>query len=321
MFDKTWKAESVVYLDYKHGEELAKLIPDWNTLPKVKSYIYTLEKYNALGNVLRDPVLLKKSLREIEGIAVSPASNGICYVQDEETEKLYVVSPDGKKTRLVSSECNKFPCWSADGKSLYYIQGEGSAVNEQRLATLNSVDVENENLDKSRHYQATVSFDKNDVIQALPDKSIIFSNRGISFPSVSAATNPELYRKESGKNEIEQVTHGAIQDLSVQSFNASPDGSKIMLCSKSGAVHILTLKDKIIQTILPESKTAGNKFTPAWRNDSEICLAAKSEKQNAGKEDADLCLMNVKDRKIKVLSKDWPLSCTSDFLVEREKNH
>lgn len=320
LFDKTWKAESVVYLDYKHGEELAKIIPDWNTLPKVKAYIYTLEKYNALGNVLRDPVLLKKSLRELEGIAVSPAGNNVCYVQDEETEKLYVVSPDGKKTRLVSSECNKFPCWSADGKSLYFIEGVGEFVNEERLATLNSVSIDSERLDNSRHYEATVNFDRNDAIQVLPDKSIIFSSRGVGYPSVTAATIPELYRKQYGKNEIEQLTHGAVHQLNVESFAANPSGTKVMLYSKTGAVHILNLNDKIIQTILPESKTAGNKFTPSWRNDYEICLAAKSEKQGAGKEDAELCLMNVKDRKIKVLSSDWPESCTNDFLTEKENN-
>lgn len=320
MFDKSWKAESVVYLDYKHGAELAKIIPDWNTLPKVKAYIYTLEKYNALGNVLRDPVLLKKSLHELEGIAVSPAGNSVCYVQDEDTEKLYVVSSDGKKTRLVSKECNRIPCWSTDGKLLYFIESEGKFVNEQRLATLNSVNVENEKLDNSRNYLATVNWDKNDAIQALSDKSIIFTSRGVSFPSASAATSPELFRKEHGKNEIEQLTHGAVQDLSVESFAVSPDGSKILLNSKSGAAHILTVKDKIIQTILPESKTAGYKFTPTWRSNSEICIAVKTQKPNSGKEDADLCLMNVKDKVMKILSSEWPVSCTSDFLTEKEKN-
>lgn len=320
LFDKTWKAESVVYLDYKHGEELAKLIPDWNTLPKVKAYIYTLEKYNALGNVLRDPVLLKKSLHELEGIEVSPSGKEVCYVEEDQTHKLYLVSPDGKKTRLISSDCNKAPSWSTDGKSLYFIEAEGVEVNDRRLASIKCIDIDNDGKEIARCTQVAVNWDRFDIVKVLPDKSIIFSSRKITFPTVYTNSDLELFRKQNGKDEVEQLTQGVAKDLSLESFAVNPSGTKILLCSKSGAVHILTIADKIIQTILPDSKTAGRKFSPSWRNDYEICLAAKSEKQGAGKEDAELCLINVKDRKIKVLSSDWPESCTNDFLTEKEKN-
>ncbi len=320
IIDKTWKAESVAYLDYTHGPELAKKIPDWNNLPKAQSYIFMLEKYNAQGDALTDPVLLKKTLNSIENVSVSPAGNGISYVVDNNTGKLFVVSPDGKNTRLVSSDCNKYPSWSADGKSLYFIEADGETKNNFRMGSINSVDIDSEKLDNSRHYQATVSFDQSDVIQVLPDKSIIFSNRKTVFPNVDNVSNSEIFIKRKGKNDVEQLTDGTLQKLDVQSFSVSPNGSKVALCSKSGAVHILTVVDKKVQTILPDQKAAGMKFTPNWRSESQICLAVKSEKPNSKNSDGELALLNLKDKSIKILSSDWPISCTSDFLVEKAKN-
>ncbi len=313
------KAEAVAYLDYTHKKELAEKIPDWNNLPKAQSYIQVLEKYNAVQDKLSEPVLIIKTMHEIDNIGVSPAGNKVSFVQKNDTEALYVAAADGSNGHIVSADCNKYPCWSRDGKSIYFIESDGPSKGF-RSATIASANVNVAEPEKSRRAEAAVNFDASDVVHVNQNGDIIFRNRKVEFPSVDAPMNLELFIKRKGKSELQMLTNGDLQRLDVQTFSVSPNGSKIALCSKSGATHILTVEDKKIQSVLPAEKAAGVKFTPSWRNENQLCLAIKSKRPGARNDDAELALLNLEDRSITVLSTDWPISCTNDFLVEKSKN-
>lgn len=107
--DNNLKAEAVAYLDYTHKKELAEKIPDWNKLPKAQSYIQVLEKYNAAQDKLTEPVLIIKTMHEIENIAVSPAGNKISFVEKFDTDALYIAAADGSSGHVVSipAECQR----------------------------------------------------------------------------------------------------------------------------------------------------------------------------------------------------------------------
>jgi len=313
------KAEAVAYLDYKHKTELAEKIPDWNNLPKAQSYIQILEKYNAAQDKLSEPVLIRKTMNEIDNIAVSPAGNKVSFVENIGSDALYVAAADGSSGHIVSGDCNKYPCWSRDGKTIYFIESDGPTKGF-RSATISSADVNVAEPDKSRRAEAAVNFDTSDVVQVNANGDIIFSNRKVDFPSIDAPMNLELFIKRKGQSELQMLTNGDLQKLDVQNFSVSPNGSKIALVSKSGATHILTVEDKKIQTVLAQDKAAGVKFTPNWRNENQLCLAVKSNRPGARNDDAELALLNLNDKSIKILSGNWPTSCTNDFLVEKSKN-
>lgn len=317
--DNNLKAEAVAYLDYTHKKELAEKIPDWNKLPKAQSYIQVLEKYNAAQDKLTEPVLIIKTMHEIENIAVSPAGNKISFVEKFDTDALYIAAADGSSGHVVSHDCNKYPCWSRDGKSIYFIEPDNPGKGF-RSAAITSAEVNAREPDKSRNTEVAVNFDPSDVIQINTNGDIIFSNRKVDFPSINAPMNLELFIKRKGKNELEMLTNGDLQKLDIQTFSVSPNGSKIALTSKSGATHILTVEDKKIQTVLTQDKACGVKFTPNWRGENQLCIAVKSKRPGARNDDAELGLLNLTDRSIKVLSNDWPISCTNDFLVEKSKN-
>ncbi|MBP7860236.1 hypothetical protein KA183_01030 [bacterium] len=317
--EKNLKAEAVAYLDFTHKKELAEKIPDWNNLPKAQSYIQVLEKYSAAQDKLSEPVLIRKTMNEIENIGVSPAGNKVSFVENIGTDALYVAAADGSNGHIISGDCNKYPCWSRDGKFIYFIESDGPTKGF-RSATISSANVNVAQPDKSRRAEAAVSFDASDVVQVNASGDIIFSNRKVNFPSVDAPMNLELFIKRKGKNDLEMLTDGDLQKLDVQSFSVSPNGSKIALCSKSGATHILTVENKKVQTVLAQENAAGVKFTPNWRSENQLCLAVKSKRPGARNDDAELALINIDDKSIKILSTDWPISCTNDFLVEKSKN-
>ncbi|MCW5821856.1 MAG: hypothetical protein KIT34_03585 [Cyanobacteria bacterium TGS_CYA1] len=321
--DRHWVAESILYLKDVHGPELNEKVYLWRTLKLPNATFNLIERYDYLNNSLKNPFVIRKTYDGVTDLSASPNGKALAVVESREGNKLYVVSIDGKKTLLVSSDCSEYPAWSFDGDSIFYFEGEKQKDCEFRSGTLCKTTVISKTgkiLDDNERSKKLLTsiFQASDRVEPLPDDSVIFTSRKFSFPNKSSEENSKIFFAKSDSEEIVQLTEDNLEGLDW--FRLSPDGKILLLYDSSGQVAIMNLQDRKLETLLSKERSPGEfKFSPSWRSESEICLAVRSTNEIRGENDAMAALMNISDKTVRTLSQKWPTSCTEEFLIGKAK--
>jgi hypothetical protein len=321
--DKHWAAESILYLKHAHGAEIAEKVPMWKKLKLPDATFQLVERYDFLNNSLKNPLVVRKTYDAVIQVCTSPSGKALAIVESREGNKLYVMSTDGKKSLLVSSDCSEYPAWSFDGESLFYFEGEKQKECEYRTGTLQKTTVISKTgriLEDNDHTQKllTSMFYTENRIEPLPDGSVIFEGRKFTLPSISTSENSKIFIAKSESEEVTQLTDDKQEGLDC--FRLSPDGKRLLLYDTSGQVYLMKLADKKLEMLLSKERSPGElKFNPSWRNESEVCLAVRSTNEIRGENDAMAALMNLSDKSVRTLSQKWPTSCTEEFLIGKDE--
>ena len=342
MWEKRERDEGLIkiYLHERYGESLhAKLdAGEWDNVAGRTADIYELVMAKIDGDKIVTGTQLYEGIDEIADCRLAPGDKAVAFVTQiaedkDEDGRLWVVRPNTSTPVLVAERVAFFPDWTADARSLVYLQSSGaSAKDDLRLGTL----VQREVLDTGGKIQ--VQSDQKELggwffssfcrIRCLRDGRILFNTSEVTLPvaaqdygdqreqlfALDLARQSTLVRLIPRKHEKELP-----QTLSF--FEISPNEQQVLCGWVDGTVCVVTLATGEMKGIQEASKDT-LQGAPVWRKDGEFTYTRRTETKD-GKKPARAAevVLGTADKdgnyKEKVLSQSWPDAMVNALLSEK----
>jgi hypothetical protein len=327
-----------IYLHERYGDALrAKLNRgEWDDVASKKVEIHELVMARIDGEKIVTGTPLHEGLGEIREIRPSPGDKTIAFVTEMTPAKdkglrLMVVPVNASTPVAVADRVASYPDWTADGRSLVYVQASGTASGKDDL--LLGVLVQSGVLDANsriniateQNYLAGWIFSDSSRVRCLQDGRILFNAAEVNLPmaaeeygeqreqlfAVDLAHQPTLVRMIPRKKE---------QDLpqSLTFFEVSPDERQVLFGTFKGHVCLLTLATGEVQEIQAGVKD-NLQGAPVWRKSGEFTYTRRTVTKDGGKpvREAEVILRSGKTEK--VLSQSWPDAMVNELFSSEER--
>ena len=283
------------------------------------------------GKVTLGPPLVT-GLRKIVELRIAPNASAIAYaVESGEKDdiSLKVVPVDGSQpSQLVAEHAAWYPDWSADGRSLVYINTVGPAPGGDKLqlgslarrGLLNAAGkIELQAGQDELAGLLTFPYNK---VRCLGDGRIIFSAADVRLPctALDMPERQQLYcldpqRQATLTPLIPQSVQSSVPEM-VCFFEVSPDGKRISIGGKEGDVVVLTLATGEVETVQPRITGSGGQSdhfnsVPVWRSTNELCFVSVQSTNNVNQPGQIVLHENGNTR---TLSTAWPAELRKGWL-------
>jgi hypothetical protein len=318
-----------IYLHERYGEALhAKLDADqWKSVTDRTADIYDLAMAKIDGDKIITGTQLYEGIDEIADIRVSPGDKAVAFVTQiapdkDEGDRLWVVPVNASTPVLVAERVAFFPDWTADARSLVYLQSSGaSAKDDLRLGTLvqrGVLDAKGKiELQTDQKELAGWFFSPFCRIRCLRDGRILFDTIELTLP-VAAEDYGDQHEQLFALDLARQSTlvrliprkHEKKLPETLSFFEVSPDERQVLCGWIDGTVCVVTLATGEMKEVQEAAKDT-LQGAPVWRKDGEFTYTRRAEAKD-GKKSArgvEVVLATAdKDGNYeqKVLSQSWP---------------
>ena len=276
-----------------------------------------------------DDQLLIRLVDEIGSLTVSPNGRAVAFVREESADlRLYVMALEaGAQPVLVQSGAD-FAAWSPDGQDLAYsksniprrLQHEKDGLSLGSIARRRVCTPEGAIIAEAEpgedlaglilpEYPARVAW--------LPDGRILFAGAKFTLPATTQNLPNgltlfalRLHPAPSVEQLIADTVPSRLTER-VNYFTVSPDGKKVAVLGKAGAVSVLALDTRTFSTLQdssPQFAKKGNDdsmLVPAWRNSDELTYLVPAGDRAGSPERAEVVIASLRGGK-RAISKAWP---------------
>lgn len=303
--------------------------------------ISELHLRRAIASGESDDQLLFRCADRLCGIAVSPTSRAVAFIRQEgATDKnrklaLYVMALEAGAQPVLVANGAEFAAWSPDGQEIAFTKSDvrrepksgsclGSIAHRRVCAADGSVIAEPEDSEDAAgliltEYPARLAW--------LPNGRILFAGAKFTLPATTRdlPENLTLFALQLTPSPvIEQLIPDSIPARLTQRanfFTVSPDGKKVAVLGKAGAVSVLTLATKSFATLQDSIPQIGKKndddnvLVPAWRTADELAFLVGAGDPAGSPGRAEVVLGSLDGGK-RAISKTWE---DSPYLPALEK--
>lgn len=289
--------------------------------------IHELHVRSALATGDSDDQLLLRCADEFGVFAVSPNGRALAFIRAEGTElRLHVMALEAGAQPLFVESGVEFAAWSPDGLDLAYTKCGGPHRSEKSELRLGSIarrrvctpdgaiiaepeageDVAGLILPE---YPARLAW--------IPDGRILFAGAKFTLPATTQNLPDGLTLFALRLNpapSVEQLIPDSVPSRLTERanyFTVSPDGQKMAILGKAGAVSVLTLASKnfaTLQDVIPqfEKKNSDDSMlVPAWRTADELTFLVGAGDPAGSPERAEVVLASLRGGR-RAISKSWP---------------
>ncbi len=289
--------------------------------------IHELHIRNAVASGDSGDRLVMRSADECTQFVVSPNGRALAFIRVEGTDtRLYTTSLEaGAKPVLIESGV-EFAAWSPEGQELAYTKcgvPHRSEKSELRLGSIarrrvcaadGAIIVEPEAGEDVAglilpEYPARLAW--------ISDGRILFAGAKFSLPATTQNLPDALTLfalRPNPARSIEQLIPDATPSrftARVNYFTVSPDGQKVAILGKAGAVSVLTLATKSFATLqdsIPQFETKNGDdslLVPAWRTADELAFLVAAGDPAGSPHRAEVVIASLHGGK-RAISKTWP---------------
>ena len=333
--DADWKFVTI-YLRERYGEALrTKLDPGrWNEVADTNAEIQELVMARIDGERIVTGTQLYEGIDEISDVRVAPGDQAVAFVAELKQGKakdgrLWAVRVDTSVPELVAERVAAFPDWTADARSLVYVQASGSSSGDDlRLGTL----VQRAVLDAAGKiqlkpepkYLAGLMFSDQSRVRCLRDGRILFNAAEISLPIAAedyGNEHEQLFAIDLARQAtlVRMIPRKQQEDLpkALTFFEVSPDERQVLLGDITGNVDVLTLATGEVQPV-QESTKDNLQGAPAWRTAGEFTYTRRLPSKDGRKPARAAEVMLRRGDKETVLSRGWPDAMVNELFSERK---
>jgi len=329
-----------IYLRERHGEALRAKVNagEWDDIKGREAEIHELAMARMEDGKITVGTLLHEGLGTVIEIRVAPGDRAVAFITEmdlttegkkEDDLQLLLARVNGSGATPVAAHVGAFPDWSADGRSLTYVQAAGgSPKDDLRLGTL----VQQEVLDASgaiaikgeRKELAGWIFSGNSRVRCLRDGRILFNAAEISLP-IAAEDYGEQHEQLFAVDQARQATLVRVIPRKQEEnlprmlafFEPSPDERQVLFGGLDGAVCVLTLATGEVEQVQEGTARQSLQGQPVWRKDGEFSYTRRTAKKDgqAPARKAEVVLRS--QGKAKVLSAEWPDQMVNRLVDDR----
>jgi hypothetical protein len=318
-----------VFLRERYGEALrAKMgAGDWDELKSKQVEINELVVARLEDGKIQPGTLLHEGLDEIRDIRVGRGDRFVAVTtnqapDNDKESRLLLVRIDVTGATAVAEHTAAYPDWTADGRSLVYVQasGERTGNDDLRLATLVQREVLNADgqikIAEKAEDLAGLYFQDQTRVRCLRDGRILFNAAEFNLPvSVKdfGGDREKLFVLDLARQAtlVRMIPRSEAEKMpkNLTFFEVGPDEKQVLVGGFDGEVSVLTLASGDVD----EVQQAGEYSlmgAPVWRNAEEITYARRNpavEGKNPSRK-GEIVLRKVvlqKGDREKVLSQDW----------------
>jgi hypothetical protein len=243
--------------------------------------------------------------------------------------QLWLARVNGSGATPVAAHVGAFPDWTADGRSLVYIQAAGgSAKDDLRLGTL----VQREVLDaggqvaskEEKKELAGWIFSENTRVRCLRDGRILFNAAEISLP-IAAEDYGEQHEQLFAVDPARQATLVRLvprkqeQNLpqTLAFFEVSPDEKQVLFGGVEDEVAVLTLATGEVERVQDKTDKQSLQGQPVWRKDGEFSYTRRTAKKDGPTPTRKAEVMLRSGGKDRLLSGSWPDQLVNQLVADR----
>jgi hypothetical protein len=316
-----------IFLREHYGDALrAKMSAgEWDELKSQQAEISELVMARIVGEQIQPGTLLHEGLEKINDLRMSPGDRAVAFTTDMALDndkecRLLLALIDATGAVTIAEHTGTYPDWTADGRSLAFVQASGGAKDDLRLGTLVRREVLDENsqikIAEKPEELAGLLFGNSSRVRCLQDGRILFNSAEFNLPVAAKDANVErdkLFAWDPARQAtlVRMVPRGKEENLpkNLTFFEVSPDEKQVLVGGYDGEVSMLTLATGDVGT-WQKAGEYNLMGAPVWRNAEEITYARRNPPVD-GKEPsrkAEIVLRSVvpgKGDQEKVLSRDW----------------
>lgn len=329
-----------IYLRERYGEALHAKVNagEWDDLKSVTVEISELIMARIDDGKVTTGTLLHAGLGKIREIRVAPGDRALAFVTEtalnhegrgEDDLQLWVARVNGSGATLVAEHVGAFPDWTADGRSLAYVQASGGNAKEDlRLGTL----VQREVLDAAGAIAISPEakelagwiFSGNSRVRYLRDGRLLFNAAEITLP-IAAEDYGEQHEQLFAIDQARQATlvrmipRKGEENLprALAFFEPSPDERQVLFGDYSGTVSVLTLASGEVERVQEGVAKQGLQGQPVWRKDGEFSYTRRTAKKDGQVPARKAEVVLRSGGKDKLLSAGWPDQMVNQLVDDR----
>ncbi|MCA9802435.1 MAG: PD40 domain-containing protein [Cyanobacteria bacterium HKST-UBA02] len=341
--DLPFLAEAAILADHQDHKKLKGLFGgNWDKSMRDASLdVYSVNAHDVDGSTVGEGRTLLQTAREVvdlypqENLADSQnAGRALAVILKPEPHQepyphriLVLDAKEGKQLARIEG-ASKFPSWSPDGTTLYYIGIEGTGKASDSLTHMGSLkaavlfDRSGELLPSAGDHQvlARLIFGCESRVKVRKNGDIVFSSHDVTLPCVPSDFSHEhtIYTLSPGKRATVARLFPRRSSLGAGNlrhyFEFNPSETRVSLPDKEGFVTVVDLATGELTVVDGDGFTPADslKFLPHWLSDDVICLPGSLD-DNPG-QGTEVVLYDLKEKKGRSISRDWPKAATSKFL-------
>ena len=270
--------------------------------------------------------LLVRSADAIEWAAPSPSGRVIAFAQEEPThDQLYVIAAQpGALPVLVDTGAN-WAAWPPDGQDLAYAKVTVPRAQQQGNMQLASIARRRVcapagevlgTMEAAEDLAGLILPGPPARLAWLPDGRILFASAPFSLPATTADLPKDLTLfalRLLPSPTIERLIPAALQPLlpdRLDLFTVSPDGKKVALLGRDGAVSVFFLETGALLPLQSDLKALVedsnfDALVPAWRSSDELTFVVPAGDPAGSAHRAEVVIGTLSGGK-RAISKAWP---------------
>lgn len=332
-----------IYLRERYGEALHAKVGDteWTDLKSKRVDIHELLMAKLVGDGVQLGTTLYEGLSEIQDIRIAPGDRAVAFTEEfmgnDKKSRLLLTRINGTGATLVAEDTNLFPDWTADGRSLVYVQalGGGSKKDDLRLASVVrrevlGADGQIKSAENTKDFMgfkekaeniedlAGLMFQNSSRVRCLRDGRILFNAFEFNLPLANKDADAERERlfvldpaRYATLVRAIPRDHEKHMPKVLSFFEPSPDERQVLVGGYSGEISVLTLATGEVDEVQKEGEQ-NLMMAPVWRPSGEITYAKRNPSAADGKNpDRKAEIVLRQGAKEKILSQSW-----SDQMLE-----
>ncbi len=221
---------------------------------------------------------------------------------------------------VVAHRTSPFPDWSADGRSLVYVEAsDGATAKDDDVLALGVLtqrtvfDADGRIAPGEKKYLAGMMFNRFTHVRCLRDGRILFNAVEMSLPLAAADYGGDQREQLYALDPARQSTlvrliprrHEADVPQMLAFFEVSPDERNVVFGGMEGEVCVLTLATGGVQAVQAGSKE-NYQGLPVWRTKGEFTYVKRMAERDGVKPKRPAEIVLRQDEKEVVLSESWP---------------
>ncbi|HTZ22014.1 MAG TPA: hypothetical protein VMC06_14105 [Opitutaceae bacterium] len=272
---------------------------------------------------------LYQGLAEIQDIRIAPGDRAVAFTEEatpgsDKESRLMLARINGTGAVLVAERTSLFADWTADGRSLVYVQalGGGAKKDDLRLASLVRREVVDDhgqiNVAEKAEDMAGLMYSNTTRVRCLRDGRILFNTTDFQLPVAKGDADAErerLFALDPARQAtlVRMIPRDNQEHMPkvLAFFEVSPDEKQVLVGGYEGEVSVLTLSTGEVQQV-QESGEYNLMAAPVWRQDGEITYARRNPTADGKKPERKAEIVLRQGDKEKVLSQGW-----SDDMLEQ----
>jgi hypothetical protein len=282
-----------------------------------------------VGDKIQLGTTLHEGLAEIQDIRIAPGDRAVAFTEEstpgnDKESRLMLARINGTGAVLVAERTSLFADWTADGRSLVYVQalGSGAKKDDLRLASLVCREVLDDhaqiNVAEKAEDLAGLMYSNTARVRCLRDGRILFNAVEFNLPVTNKDADAEreklfaldVARQATLVRVIPRGNENHVPKV-LTFFEVSPDEKQVLVGGYEGEVSVLTLSTGEVQQV-QESGEYNLMAAPVWRKDGEITYAKRNPSADGKRPDRKAEIVLRKGDQVKVLSQSW-----SDDMLEQ----